>query len=164
MNTIHLHLLLNHLPVVGSVFAVLLLALALVRRSAELARVSFGFLTLLGAAALIVYLTGEPALDAIEKLPGFSEGIADRHEDAALVATIVTGTVGALALGALLVYRRRGVPRWLTTLGFIAALGSTAIMGYTANLGGQIRHTEIRPGSTTGTAGALRPSDVDRER
>jgi len=42
MSAVHLHLLLDHLPVVGTVLAILLLAYALLRRSPELTRVSLG--------------------------------------------------------------------------------------------------------------------------
>lgn len=159
MNTVHLHLLLNHLPVVGTVIGTLLLAVALLRRSDELGRISLGLFGLLGAIALVVYLTGEPAEDAVEKLPGISHGLVERHEDAALVATIVLGIFGALALATLLLYRRRALPRWVTMLGFDTALVASSTMAYTANLGGQIRHTEIR-------AGAALPSgrdDAERE-
>ena len=147
MNTVHLHLLLNHLPVVGTVIGTLLLAVALVRRSDELGRTSLGLFALLGLIAVAVYLTGEPAEDAVEKLPGISDGLIDRHQDAALVATMVIGVIGAFALGALLIYRRRTLPRWVTLFGFAAALVGSSAMAYTANLGGQIRHTEIRSGA-----------------
>ena len=154
MNTVHLHLLLNHLPVVGTVIGTLLLAVALLRRSDELGRISLGLFGLLGVIALGVYLTGEPAEDAVEKLPGVSHALLDRHQDAALVATIVLGVIGAAALASLLLYRRRALPRWVTVLGFGAALAASATMAYTANLGGQIRHTEIR-------AGAVLPAERD---
>ena len=146
MNPVHLHLLLNHLPVIGAVAGALLLALPLVWRSAPVVKLSLGFLAVVGAMSVLVYLTGEPAEETIERLPGFSEQLVNRHEDAALVATIVTATLGALAAGALIIYRRKAVPRWLTMLGLLGALGSGAVMGYTANLGGQIRHPEIRSG------------------
>ena len=163
MNIVHLHLLLNHLPVIGSVFATLLLAVALFRRSGELTRVSLWFWGLLGVASVLVFLTGEPAQDAVERFPGFSDTLAERHEDAALVATIVTAGIGALALAALFVFRRRTIPRWLTTLGLVAALGSSVLMGYAANLGGQIRHTEIRPGAVSSQVSPVRPTEVERE-
>src|SRR5690349_14667366 len=114
MNVVHLHLLLNHVPVIGAVFGVFLLGIALLRRSDELAKASLGFLAVLGAFSVAVFLTGDPAQDAIEKLPGFSERLVDRHEDAALVATIVTAIIGAFGLAALVFYRRRAIPRWLT--------------------------------------------------
>jgi len=149
MNPVHLHLLLNHLPVVGTVFGVLFLAFALVRRDSGLAKASFGFLALIGAFAVAVYLTGEPAQEAVEKLPGFPERLIDRHEDAALLATILTGTIGALALAALVFYRRRPLPRSLTAVALVCALGTAVTMAYTANLGGQIRHAEIRGGAAS---------------
>jgi len=151
MNIVHLHLLLNHFPVIGAIIGSLLLAVALLRRSGELAKMSLAFLALVGAASVVVFLTGEPAQEALEKLPGFSERLVDRHEDMALVATIVTGTIGALALAAMILYRRRTVPRWLSMFVLVCAVGSSAFMGYTAYLGGQIRHTELR--SSSGSLG-----------
>jgi len=160
MSLVHLHLLLNHVPVVGVVFGLLLLVVALARRDGGLAKVSFALLALVGAVSVAVFMTGEPAQEAIEKLPGFSERLIDRHEDAALVATIVTGTMGALALAALILYRRRALPRWLTMLGVVSALGASAVMAYTANLGGQIRHSEIRAGASSPAGdGATRAGD-----
>ena len=149
MSIVHLHLLLNHFPVLGAILGAVLLAVALLRRSSELTKVSLAFLALVGVASVIVFLTGEPAQDALEKLPGFSERLVDEHEDVALAATIVTGTIGALALAAMILYRRRTMPRWVSMLVLVCAVGSSAVMGYTAYLGGQIRHTELRssPGS-----------------
>jgi len=61
MNWAHIHLSLNHLPVVGIIFGVLLLLLALLRKSEELKRVSLGVFVLTALIALPVYFTGEPA-------------------------------------------------------------------------------------------------------
>lgn len=38
--------------------------------------------------AIGVYFTGEPAEELIEHLAGFSEPLVERHEEAALIATI----------------------------------------------------------------------------
>jgi hypothetical protein len=82
----------------------------------------------------------------------------------ALVATIVTGTIGALALATMILYRRRTVPRWLSMLVLVCAVGSSAFMGYTAYLGGQIRHTELRSSSgSLGTGGTAEPKSEDEE-
>lgn len=160
MNIVHLHLLLNHVPVIGAVFAVLLLALALLRNSSELAKSAFVVFTVLGVIAVVVFLTGGPAEETVDKLPGFSESITERHEDIALVATILMAALGALTLLALWVYRRRAMPRGIAVTGLIVAIGVSGVMGYTANLGGQIRHTEIRSGTVEGT-GADRPSSPE---
>jgi hypothetical protein len=146
MDVIHLHLLLNHVPLIGAIGVILLLGLALLRNSGELGKVALGFLVLLGAVAGVVFLTGEPTEELVERLPGVSETIMEAHEEVALVATIAMGGLAALALAALVVYRHRTLPRWVGATGMIGTIGVVGIMAYTANLGGQIRHTEIRPG------------------
>src|ERR687891_211232 len=98
MSFTHLHLLLNHVPVVGTFMVTALLALAFARRSSELTKASLAGLVGLAAIAVVVYFTGEPAEEAIENLPGFSEAVTERHEEFAAAATIVLGIVGSIAL------------------------------------------------------------------
>ena len=146
MSFTHLHLLFNHFPVIGALIGIALLVVALVNKSSELGKVSLGLFIALGIISLIVYFTGEPAEEAIEKLPGFSEAITERHEEFALVATIVLASFGALALTALIWFRNRSLPRWVTFMSLGLSLIAGGLMGYTAMLGGQVRHTEIRAG------------------
>lgn len=150
MSFTHMHLLLNHFPVIGTIVGIALIAVALLRRSSELGKVSLGLFAALGAISVIVYLTGEPAEKLIEKLPGFSEAITERHEEFALVATIMLASFGALALAVLAVFRKKSLPRWVTLGSFVVSLVAGGLMGYTAMLGGQVRHTEIR-GNTIGS-------------
>ena len=163
MSVGHLHLMLNHFPVIGAVFCVLLLALAVWRNSSELGKVSFGALALVGAASIVVFLTGEPAEELIENLPGFSDAITERHEDVALIATIAMGIVGALALAVLAVLRRRALPRSIIAAGLVASVGVGALMGYTGFLGGQVRHTEIRPGAVAAVEDEHSGPSAERE-
>lgn len=143
MNAVHLHLLLNHFPVIGAVIGLLLLVAAIVRHSDELAKATFSIFVLVGAASVVVFLTGEPAEEAVEHVAGISESLIGRHEDAARVATIGMGVAGALALLSMLKFWGKGLPRAVVRGGFVVALVTTALMGYAANLGGLIRHTEI---------------------
>ena len=144
MSFTHLHLLLNHFPVIGSIIAIGLLAFALIKKNGPVAKVSLGLFVILGVMSLIVFFTGEPAEEAIEHLPGFSESITEKHEEAALAATIALASLGAFSLGILTWFRRREVPRWLTLGTLMLSLLSGTLMGYTAMLGGQVRHTEVR--------------------
>lgn len=57
----HIHLLVNHFPVEGSIIAVILLVFGMVRRSAEMKRVALMALVLLGIAAYVSDLTGGQA-------------------------------------------------------------------------------------------------------
>ena len=160
MNVVHLHLLMNHLPVVGSLFALMLFAGTMYRRSVSL-RFALWFVVGLGAAAIAVYLTGEPTADSVEKLVGITEQSIERHEEMAKLATIGAGILAALALTALLIFRRKEIPRWVGAAGLVGTVLLSATMGLTANLGGQIRHSEIR-GSTPPAAAVNGESESDR--
>ncbi|HET9012130.1 MAG TPA: DUF2231 domain-containing protein, partial [Gemmatimonadaceae bacterium] len=154
MNIAHLHLALNHFPVVGSIIVALLFALALRRRSDELGRAALLLAALVGAVSIAVYFTGEPAEELIERLPGVSEAVTEQHEEAALVATLVVGALGALSAVVLGMHRgHRALSRRTTGAALALALVACGAMGYTAFLGGQVRHTEIRSGATAARGG-----------
>ena len=151
MSIVHLHLILNHVPVIGMGFALLILGVASWRRNDGMGRLGLAVMIGLALVTAAVFLTGEPAEEAVERVAGVSEAMIHPHEEAAEAALIVTGIAGAMALVALSAYRRRALPRWLTGAAFTAALVCSAMLGWAANLGGQIRHTEI--GSAAASSG-----------
>lgn len=145
MNTAHIHLLLNHLPVIGTVVAIALLAWALLRRNADLTRVSFAMFGVFAVFAVVVYLTGEPAEELVEHLPGVSHDMIEAHEEAAFAATLLLGALGTVASGGLFVFRRAAAIPLSFAAGVLAlSLIPAGAMAWTANLGGQVRHSEIR--------------------
>lgn len=147
MNTAHIHLLLNHVPVIGTLLGIALMAWAIVRRSTEVAKTALALFVILAPIALVVYLTGEPVEHIVERLPGVTEGAIEAHEEAATVAAIALGGLGVVALWALVYFRRRVLPRAVLLIMLACSLGVGGLMAWTANLGGQIRHTEIRAGA-----------------
>lgn len=147
MNGAHLHLLINHVPVLGTLLALAVLLAALSRGGAPWARGAFRLLVALGVVTLGVFLTGEPAEESVEDLPGVAESLIESHEEAARAATIALGVLGAFALGALAWFRRRPLPRWTVLAATAGTLAAAGLIGWTANLGGQIRHSEIRSGA-----------------
>ena len=156
MSWAHIHLALNHVPVIGLLIALLLLAVATLRRSTELTRISYSLLVLLAATAMVVYLTGEPAEELIENLPGFSEALVEQHEEVALIATIGIVVLGLVALVGLIRFRaRRIAPAWYGRGVLLLALLMGGVMVWTANLGGQIRHSEIRANEGAATEGGV---------
>jgi uncharacterized membrane protein len=144
MSLTHLHLVLNHFPMVGTILGIGLLAFAIAARKNDLAKATLGIFVLLAVISVAVYFTGEAAEEAIEHLPGFSESITERHEESASVATLIMTALGVLCLGALVAFRRKQLPRWMTVTSLVFAILTGGVMSYTAMLGGQVRHTEIR--------------------
>jgi hypothetical protein len=145
MNAIHVHLMLTHVPVLGTVFGLGLLLVALWRRSDEVKKVALGVFVLAALFAVPVYLTGEPAEDGVKGLPGVTKAVIEDHEEAAEVAFTSLVILGVGALAGLFFFRRgKAVPGWFGAGLLAAALVVGGLMIWTANLGGRVRHTEIR--------------------
>ena len=147
MDPAHLHLILNHLPVVGSAFALALLLVAFAKKNEELKRVSLAFLVAVALLTVPVYLTGEPAEKSIMLLEGIEESFIEQHEAAAQWAFGAQLALGVLALAGLFLTRQsRPLPKWCARALLVLALAVCGLMGRAANYGGQIRHPEIRAG------------------
>ena len=145
MNAAQIHLLLNHVPVIGTIIATLLLALGVGVRSRDVIRVTFGLLVVLALSGVVVYLTGEPAEHLVEDLPGVEHDTLEAHEEFSLFATIALGIVGLVSLVALVrSWRATQVPRGLAIVTLVLAIIASGMMGWTAHLGGLIRHEELR--------------------
>ena len=135
----------NHVPLVGTVLTLVLLVVALWKKSEELKRVSLWLLILMAVLSAPAYLSGEPAEEIVKKIPGISHAFIEGHEEAAQWAFGGQLALGLLALLGLLVSRiRQRLPNGFAGALLVLALLVGALMARTANLGGLIRHPEIR--------------------
>jgi uncharacterized membrane protein len=146
MNWAHLHLLSNHIPVLGTVFGLLLLAWGVVRRNEVIQRAALVTFVVAALVAIPVFLTGEPSEEAVEHLAGTAEQAIEVHEDAALLALISVELLGVLAAFSLL-WRRAGTSRFAIRAALALSVVTAGLMARTANLGGKIRHAELRNGA-----------------
>ena len=143
MNGAHLHLLLNHIPVIGTAFALLLLAFGMWRKSDEIKKAAFWALALAAASSVAAYLTGEPAEDVI-KGAGLSTALVEPHEEAAGAAFWASIVVGVGAVGGLFWFRGvKPVKPAAASAVLVGAVIVAALMAWAAFLGGKIRHTEF---------------------
>ena len=150
MNAPHWHLAINHVPVVGVLLVALLLGYALIRGRGELYGVSLGALVFLAVATIPVFFTGRSADNALMDLADVDEKLVGIHEAAANVAFIGICALGLLALAALWFGRKLPhIPRGVAAAIFVLAIAESVLLARTANLGGNIRHPEIRPPADT---------------
>ena len=83
----------------------------------------------------------------VKGLPGVSQSLIKQHEEAAGVALGGVLGVGTLALAGLVWFRgKRLIPAWFGVLTLTGALAVSGLMAWTASLGGQVHHPEIRAG------------------
>ena len=76
----HLHLLLNHWPIIGLFLAVGLFLVAVRADSDHLTEVTLALFALLALAAIPTYLTGNLAQSVIQTEPGISPVALDAHQ------------------------------------------------------------------------------------
>ncbi len=145
MNPAHLHLLLNHIPVLGVAFGLAVLGWAVLRARPEVVRLGLVVFVFAALAAVPTYVSGEPAEEAIEAVAGDIEPWVEPHEEAAFISLVLIEGLGVLALGALWSGRRaESISRSMTRASLVMALATVASLAYTGSLGGLIRHTELR--------------------
>jgi uncharacterized membrane protein len=155
MNLAHLHLLLNHFPTVGMIVGIALFAACLILRNDHLVRPSLLIFFGIAVLAIPTYVTGNSAQLAICKVqeqmtdpckdPNVSRALIEAHEAAALPAFVVMIVNGAFAWLGLWQYRRSGrVPNSTRLVVMALSVIAFVLMARAANIGGNIRHPEIR--------------------
>jgi uncharacterized membrane protein len=144
MSLSHLHLVLNHIPVIGSVIALGILLLALVRRSDDLRRAGLEVVVVVGLLSLPTYLSGLGGQKDLSDTAQVSLNMIHAHHDAAMLGSIAMLFTVMMAWVALWQTRRLTRPaRGVFGTVVLLAIVTVALMGRAANLGGQIRHPEV---------------------
>lgn len=144
MDQTHIHLLITHLPIFGSILGGFVLAYAIWTKSDQTKIAAYCVLLISTMGAIIAYLTGEAAEETVEDIQGVSEGTIGQHEDFALFALIALCTLGVASLVSLyLTYKKSPLTRNAALLTLVLSIISFGLVARTGYLGGQIRHTEV---------------------
>lgn len=145
-NDAHMHLLLNHIPILGSMIATLLLAYGIVTRSRPVIRAALGLTVIVALTTIAVVETGHDGAGIVKNLPGVDKDLIHAHAERAEKAAIVMYVTGGLAfLGLALGGRERDAER-LAQVTLVALILTSGLMIWTGKAGGEIHHAETRPG------------------
>lgn len=191
MDLAYLHIVTNHIPIVGVPFALFLLLLGIWRKSDEMKSASFLIFAFLGIATLGVYLLGQGGEDFVEELSGVSHDAIENHQDFAKIALGIIGGLAVLSAFAFVRYRGTQIlkrrssqklltgdvvestdsyfPNWIVFSVLALSLISVGVLGYTGKLGGMIRHTEFYGGAVSSENGendkdVAEPAEKDPEK
>jgi len=147
MNAAALHLAINHLPVVGILLATIAVAWAYYKNQTDLTDGALLLTALVAVLALPVFMSGEPAEEFLKtiQLLDIDGTRIERHEWFATFALITIEAAGGFAL--ITYFQRRHQnqaihDKRLLILVMVSCIVATAIMMRTAQLGGQIHHSE----------------------
>lgn len=146
MNGAYAHLVLNHFPILGTLFGLVLLAVAILRKSQELQRAALVTFVAVGILTIPAYLSGHAAEEIVEEYPGMSEEAIEameEHEDAGLFLILAVEILAAASIVGVVAGGRAGVvPRKLAIACLLIAIFTMTVAMRTAHLGRDIRHPE----------------------
>jgi len=152
----YVHMILNHAPTVGFVFAMAFYIVALVADNDLMKQGSLILFIICAVLGVPTYVTGTATMWALTQppIPEISKAVINAHRDMALWTLFGLGFTGAASWFELWRYRYFGrFSKLSLTLVLLFAVVTLGIMTETGHRGGQINHPEIR------LAGEILPND-----
>jgi uncharacterized membrane protein len=145
MNQAHYHLIVNHLPIIAPIIALLVLLGGFIVKSQIVKRTAY-FIFIAGSLATIAaMMTGEGAEEAVEHLEGITENSIHAHEEAAELFAALSYILGVAA--AFSVWSSLKKKAYADYAGYAIIAYSCVVLYFaqqTGTSGGEIRHPEIR--------------------
>lgn len=146
-NWAHIHVMINHLPIIGFPLVAVVLAMGLARRSRDLLLVATALTVLIGAGTFAVKQSGEQAEEVVEQAVWADDDLIHEHEEAAEKATIAALVTALIAAAVWFRLRGQAAPALGgPTLVLALLLVTSGLMAWTALEGGPIRHDEFGGG------------------
>lgn len=151
MNPVWLHLLVNHIPIIGTCIGLLIVVVALFMKNNTLRTAGLIVFVVTGLGIYAAHFSGEPAEEAIEHRPGISEKVIHTHEESAETALTLM-SVG-LVLALLVLFYKPANKRFRTML--FTAWMIVSIMAFiqvviTGHDGGVIRRPDLQEATPQG--------------
>ncbi|MBU4537792.1 MAG: hypothetical protein L6264_09190 [Weeksellaceae bacterium] len=160
MNNTHLHLVVNHLPIIFPVVGLILLLIGIFTKT-EVSNRNAYITFILGALVSIAAMaTGEGGEEGVENLPGVTESLIKTHEEAAELFAGLSYFLGGISAAALLVsFKSYTFSKVMPSVVGIFALATLFFAQKAGTTGGEIRHTEIRSGAALQNGNASEHGD-----
>jgi uncharacterized membrane protein len=152
----HVHMILNHFPTVGFVFALGFYITALLLKNVVMTRTSLVLFVICAILGVPTFVTGNASMWALTDPPvaGISKAVINAHRDMALWTLFGLAFTGVTAW--IQLWRFRHLGRFTNASLFavlVFGIITLGVMAETGHRGGQINHPEIR------AAGDVQPTD-----
>jgi uncharacterized membrane protein len=145
MNWAYFHLVINHFPIIGVIIGSMLLVAGMVFKNQGVKISGLGTIVFAAIMAVVAYLTGDPAEEAVKGLTDVAKSLVSRHEDFATIGMYILIPAGLMAAMTLYsTWKKEKSVHFLIILTLILSLISSGAMVFVGRTGGQIRHSEFR--------------------
>lgn len=149
MNEAHVHLVVNHMPIVGLLIGILILIMGLLLKRSEVKLTALGVLIFSAITSIFAFYSGDAAEDVVENMAGISKTLIEKHEELGETFFTLTLILGAIALIAFIAELKKvKFAKYLVMLVLIFAIADMVLAKFVGTSGGEIMHIEIRGDST----------------
>ena len=146
MNDAHLHMIVNHFPIIGTIFGLGILISGMILKNNSVKNTAYVLFIVAAVFAAFSMGTGEGAEELVEDMPTVGKQIIHEHEEMAEKLAVVLYVLGIISLGGLILsYLKNAKATMLSYVALVVAVVGVFFAQQTGTSGGEIRHTEIRP-------------------
>jgi uncharacterized membrane protein len=145
MNDAHLHMVVNHFPITGTILAVGILIGGIIIKNKAVKNTSYWVFIVAAIFGALSMSTGEGAEEIVKDMPTVGWEIIHEHEEIAEKLALLLYLLAALSLLALYLNFKKNTKEKLISYIVVAiGIASLFVIQKVGTSGGEIRHTEIR--------------------
>ena len=154
MNDAHLHMVVNHFPIIGTILGLGILIAGFIFKNNTIKNTAYSLFVVGAIFSAVSMATGEGAERMVEDMPSVGHHIIHEHEEIAEKLAIVMYLLGiASIIGFYMNIKENAKAKMVSFIVLVLALGATVLGKSVGTSGGEIRHTEIREASASNTTG-----------
>lgn len=165
MNDAHLHMIVNHFPIIGTILGLLVLIGGIYFRSISIKNTSYFLFIIATVFTVFSMATGEGAEELVEDMPSIGHEIIHNHEELAEKLAIVMYLLGVVSvIGLITNINNHAKAKFFSYAILVIAVVAVFLSVKVGTSGGEIRHTEIRPDAVLlNTNSENKESAVDKD-
>jgi len=162
MTDAHLHLVVNHFPIIGTILGLGILIAGILLKNTTVKNVSYVLFVVAAIFAAFSMGTGEGAEEMVEDMPDIGKKIIHDHEEIAEKLALVLYVLGVISLlGLYTNIKNHTKAKFVSFLALAIAIVGVYLAQQTGTTGGEIRHTEIRTDATTDVGSANTEAETE---
>lgn len=149
MNDAHLHMVVNHFPIIGTILGAGILLAGILFKNNTVKNVAYVLFIIAAVFAAVSMATGEGAEEMVEDMPTVGHDIIHEHEEIAEKLALSLYVLGVVSLFGLYAnIKKLSQAKIAAILTLVISVIAIYFAQLTGTTGGEIRHTEIRANTT----------------
>ena len=150
MNGAHLHMVVNHFPIIGTILGFGILLGGLFLKNNTVKNIAYCVFVVGAIFAAVSMATGDGAEEMVVKMPTIGRHIIHEHEEIAEKLAILLYLLGIVSLfGLYSNFKNKQNTNLVSYFALLLVLAAIFLAKETGTSGGEIRHTEIRTATNT---------------